>query len=62
MAVMLATHAVAHLTMTIRLLMPAGKRMHIVAGLTEARLGCELLISRREIAEFENDGYRFTAR
>lgn len=36
--------------------------MHVVAGLTEARLGCDLLISRREIAEFENDGYRFTAR
>ena len=40
----------------------AGKRMHIVAGLTEAHLGCDLLISRREIAEFESDGYRLSAR
>ena len=40
----------------------AGKRMHIVAGLTDARLGCDLLISRREIAEFESDGYRLSAR
>ncbi|KAL3163201.1 hypothetical protein ABBQ32_009604 [Trebouxia sp. C0010 RCD-2024] len=39
-----------------------GKRMHIVAGLTDARLGCDLLISRREIAEFESDGYRLSAR
>lgn len=36
--------------------------MHIVAGLTEARLGCDLLVSRREIAEFELDGYRLSAR
>ena len=40
----------------------AGKRMHVVAGLTEARLGCDLLISRHEIAEFESDGYRLSAR
>ena len=40
----------------------AGKRLHVVAGLTEARLGCDLLISRREIAEFESDGYRLSAR
>lgn len=39
-----------------------GKKMHITAGLTEARLGCDLLISRREIAEFESDGYRLSAR
>lgn len=39
-----------------------GKRMHVVAGLTEARLGCDLLISRREIADFESDGYRLSAR
>ena len=36
--------------------------MHVVAGLTEARLGCDLLISRHEIAEFESDGYRLSAR
>ncbi len=42
--------------------MLAGKKMHVVAGLTEARLGCDLLISRREIAEFELDGYRLSAR
>lgn len=40
----------------------AGKRLHVVAGVTEASLGCDLLISRREIAEFESDGYRLSAR
>lgn len=39
-----------------------GKKMHIVAGLTEARLGCDLLISRQDIIQFEADGYRLSAR
>ncbi|KAK9816912.1 hypothetical protein WJX72_007010 [[Myrmecia] bisecta] len=39
-----------------------GKKIHCIAGVTEARFGCDLLISRREIMEFEADGYRFTAR
>ena len=29
---------------------------------TEAHLGCDLLVSRREIVEFELDGYTFSAR
>ncbi|KAL3158490.1 hypothetical protein ABBQ38_010722 [Trebouxia sp. C0009 RCD-2024] len=39
-----------------------GKRMHSRAGLTEARLDCDLLINLREIAEFESDGYRLLTR
>jgi len=50
------------LSVSVKCLGHAGKRMHVVAGLTEARLGCDLLISRREIADFESDGYRLSAR
>ena len=39
-----------------------GKEMCVQAGITGAALGCDLLISRREIAEFERDGYTLTAR
>ena len=49
-------------SLSLKCLSHAGKRMHVVAGLTEARLGCDLLISRREIADFESDGYRLSAR
>ena len=33
-----------------------------MVGVTRARLGCDLLISRREILAFEHDGYRLSAR
>ena len=33
-----------------------GKEICCVAGVTQARLGCELLLSRREIADFEVSG------
>lgn len=36
--------------------------MKAVVGVTGARLGCDLLISRREILAFEHDGYRLSAR
>lgn len=36
--------------------------MTVTAGVTEARMGCDLLVSRHEIAQFEADGYRFSAR
>lgn len=39
-----------------------GKEMCVQVGITGAALGCDLLISRREIAEFERDGYTLTAR
>ncbi len=54
--------ALQSLSLCLKCLSDAGKRMHVVAGLTEARLGCDLLISRREIADFESDGYRLSAR
>ncbi len=31
----------------------AGKEIRCVAGVSQARLGCDLLLSRREIADFE---------
>ncbi len=58
---LLARHSIIN-TLSVKCLCHAGKRMHVVAGLTEARLGCDLLISRREIADFESDGYRLSAR
>jgi hypothetical protein len=30
--------------------------------MTSASLGCDLLISRREILQFESDGYRLSAK
>jgi len=45
-------------TLTYRL---KGKEITCKAGITHARLGCDLLISRREIQEFERSGYTFRA-
>ena len=42
--------------------MCAGKRVRCVAGLTEAQLSCDLLVSRRQIVDVETDGYTFSAR
>lgn len=39
-----------------------GKTMRVWAGVTRARLGCELLVSRNDIVEFERDGYTLSAR
>ena len=36
--------------------------MRVWAGVTRARLGCELLVSRNDIVEFERDGYTLSAR
>ena len=36
--------------------------MHITAGVTEAKLGCDLLLSYREIAQFVSDGFTFDVR
>ncbi len=41
---------------------PAGMRMRVTAGVTKAHMGCDLLICRREIAEFISDGYTFDVR
>ena len=35
----------------------AGKKIHCIAGLTEARIDCDLLVCRKEIKEFQSDGY-----
>ncbi len=40
----------------------AGKKMYITAGVTEAKLGCDLLLSCREIAQFVSDGFTFDVR
>ncbi len=45
-------------TLTYRL---KGKEITCRAGITHARLGCDLLIARREIQEFERSGYTFKA-
>lgn len=39
-----------------------GKEMVVEAGVTSAAMGCDLLVSRRDIARFEEDGYTLTAR
>ncbi|CAK0787452.1 hypothetical protein CVIRNUC_010672 [Coccomyxa viridis] len=39
-----------------------GKKMHITAGVTGAKLGCDLLLSCREIAQFISDGFSFDIR
>ena len=39
-----------------------GKKMHITAGVTEAKLGCDLLLSCQEIAQFVSDGFTFDVR
>ena len=39
-----------------------GKTMRVWAGVTRASLGCELLVSRNDIVEFERDGYTLSAR
>ena len=39
-----------------------GKVMNIVGGITNAQLGCDLLVSRSDIAAFELDGYTLSAR
>ena len=36
--------------------------MYITAGVTEAKLGCDLLLSCREIAQFVSDGFTFDVR
>ena len=40
----------------------AGKKMHITAGVIEAQLGCDLLLSCKEIAQFISDGFTFDIR
>ena len=37
------------------------KLMMVEAGVTEATMGCDLLISRREIAQFEDAGFTLRA-
>ncbi len=39
-----------------------GRRMLITGGVSEATLGCDVLLSRREIAEFLSDGFTFDVR
>ncbi len=39
-----------------------GKVMVVEAGITNAAMGCDLLVARSDIAEFERDGYTLTAR
>ena len=39
-----------------------GKTMRVWAGITRAGLGCDLLVSRNDIVEFERDGYTLSAR
>ncbi|KAK9909778.1 hypothetical protein WJX75_007368 [Coccomyxa subellipsoidea] len=39
-----------------------GKKMHVTVGVTNASLGCDLLISQREISEFISDGFIFDVR
>ena len=39
-----------------------GKTMRVWAGVTHARLGCELLVSMNDNVEFERDGYTLSAR
>jgi len=36
--------------------------LRVQGGMTSAGLGCDLLISRREILAFESDGYSLSAR
>lgn len=43
-------------------IMPAGKTLRVRGAMTSANLGCDLLISRKEILQFESDGYRLSAR
>jgi hypothetical protein len=38
----------------------AGKRLHVTAGVTKARLGCDLLVCVKEIRELLSEGYRFS--
>ncbi len=38
----------------------AGKRLHVTAGVTKARLGCDLLVFVKEIRELLSEGYRFS--
>lgn len=39
-----------------------GKKMCVMAGVTGADLGCDLLISVYDIRQFESDGYRLSTR
>jgi hypothetical protein len=39
-----------------------GKTMIVDAGITGAEMGCDLLVSRAEIARFEDDGFTLRAR
>jgi hypothetical protein len=39
-----------------------GKVMVVEAGITNAAMGCDLLVARSDISEFERDGYTLTAR
>ncbi len=38
----------------------AGKRLHVTAGVTQARLGCDLLVCVKEIRQLLSEGYRFS--
>ena len=44
------------------LLLRAGKTLQTMVGVTTASLGCDLLVSRKEILQFESDGYRLSSR
>lgn len=39
-----------------------GKTLRVRGAMTTANLGCDLLVSRKEILQFESDGYRLSAR
>ena len=54
-----ASERIPTVTMVYRI---KGKEMVVEAGVTSANMGCDLLVSRREIAQFEDDGYTLTAR
>lgn len=43
-------------------LLSSGKKMNVTVGVTKARLGCDLLISVREIRELISDGFKFDVR
>ena len=40
----------------------AGQMMPITAGVSEAELGCDLLLNQREIAEFLSKGFTLDVR
>ena len=53
-----ATDLIPTVTLAYRI---KGKQMVVKAGVTESKMGCDVLICRREIASFEKDGYTLSA-